>query len=180
MAQQWFSTALQWKPEDEPSAYGLALTYQELNNLAEVRRLQGQWGNQSQRILEIGRPTAQAGRYRCRNRSHDTCARTASISRNDHRTAHGLAASDRHRLRDFAAAPSGRRSGCAPVRPLLCKPQSGRAFCAECSPARLVSDGGQSACRGGEKPSPRRSRTAIRRFAAMRPMGRALPIFAWV
>ncbi|MGP4803118.1 tetratricopeptide repeat protein [Agrobacterium cavarae] len=61
MAQQWFSTALQWKPEDEPSAYGLALTYQELNNLAEVRRLQSQWGNQSQRILEIGRPTAQAG-----------------------------------------------------------------------------------------------------------------------
>ena len=61
MAQQWFSTALQWKPEDEPSAYGLALTYQELNNLAEVRRLQSQWGNKSQRILEIGRPTAQAG-----------------------------------------------------------------------------------------------------------------------
>ncbi len=61
MAQQWFSTALQWKPEDEPSAYGLALTYQELNNLAEVRRLQSQWGDKSQRILEIGRPAAQAG-----------------------------------------------------------------------------------------------------------------------
>ncbi|MEJ8309611.1 tetratricopeptide repeat protein [Agrobacterium larrymoorei] len=61
MAQQWFSTALQWKPDDEPSAYGLALTYQELNNLAEVRRLQSQWGSQSQRILEIGRPTAQPG-----------------------------------------------------------------------------------------------------------------------
>lgn len=61
MAQQWFSTALQWKPDDEPSAYGLALTYQELNNLADVRRLQSQWGSQSQRILEIGRPTAQPG-----------------------------------------------------------------------------------------------------------------------
>jgi len=60
MAQQWFSTALQWKPEDEPSAYGLALTYQDLNNLAEVRRLQRQWGSQSQRIMEVGRPVAQS------------------------------------------------------------------------------------------------------------------------
>ncbi|MBD8687416.1 MULTISPECIES: cellulose synthase [unclassified Rhizobium] len=57
LALQWFSTALGWKADDEASAYGLALTYQELNNAAEVRRLQSQWGAQSQRILEIGRTT---------------------------------------------------------------------------------------------------------------------------
>ncbi len=61
LAQQWFSTALQWKPDDEPSAYGLALTYQELNDIAEVRRLQQQWGSKSQRILDVGRPVAQTG-----------------------------------------------------------------------------------------------------------------------
>lgn len=61
LAQQWFSTALEWKPDDEPSAYGLALTYQELNDVAEVRRLQQQWGAKSQRILEVGRPVAQTG-----------------------------------------------------------------------------------------------------------------------
>src|SRR5690606_25468053 len=31
-AVQWFEIALQWAPEDEPSAYGLALTRQQLND----------------------------------------------------------------------------------------------------------------------------------------------------
>lgn len=61
LAMQWFSTALGWKVDDEASAYGLALTYQDMNNSAQVRRLQQQWGAQSQRILEIGR-TAPDGR----------------------------------------------------------------------------------------------------------------------
>jgi tetratricopeptide (TPR) repeat protein len=56
LAVQWFTTALGWKADDEPSAYGLALTYQDMNNVAEVRRLQQQWGAQSPRILDIGRP----------------------------------------------------------------------------------------------------------------------------
>ncbi len=54
MAVQWFSTALNWKTDDEASAYGLALSYQELNNVAEVRRLQQQWGAQSERIRMVG------------------------------------------------------------------------------------------------------------------------------
>ncbi|KXG85227.1 tetratricopeptide repeat protein [Agrobacterium bohemicum] len=60
MALQWFSTALAWKADDEASAYGLALTYQQLNNVAEVRRLQQQWGAQSQRIANVGRSEPQA------------------------------------------------------------------------------------------------------------------------
>ncbi|UHS64032.1 tetratricopeptide repeat protein [Agrobacterium vaccinii] len=56
LAVQWFTTALGWKADDEPSAYGLALTYQDMNNVTEVRRLQQQWGAQSPRILDIGRP----------------------------------------------------------------------------------------------------------------------------
>lgn len=54
LALQWFGAALGWKANDEPSAYGLALTYQEMNNVAEVRRLQRQWGATSQRIAEVG------------------------------------------------------------------------------------------------------------------------------
>lgn len=57
LAAQWFTTALGWKTDDEPSAYGLALTYQDMNNVAEVRRLQQQWGARSTRILDIGRPS---------------------------------------------------------------------------------------------------------------------------
>lgn len=58
LAVQWFTTALGWKPDDEPSAYGLALTYQDMNNVAEVRQLQQQWGARSPRILEVGRSGA--------------------------------------------------------------------------------------------------------------------------
>ncbi|KQO83706.1 tetratricopeptide repeat protein [Rhizobium sp. Leaf262] len=61
LAVQWFTTALDWKADDEASAYGLALSYQDLNNSAEVRRLQQQWGSQSQRILDIGRPAQTGG-----------------------------------------------------------------------------------------------------------------------
>lgn len=58
MAAQWFATALGWKTDDEPSAYGLALSYQDLNNVAGVRQLQQQWGAQSERILAVGRPVS--------------------------------------------------------------------------------------------------------------------------
>lgn len=61
LALQWFGAALSWKADDEPSAYGMALTYQEMNNVAEVRRLQQQWSASSQRIAEVGRPVAVAG-----------------------------------------------------------------------------------------------------------------------
>ncbi|MBB3944564.1 tetratricopeptide (TPR) repeat protein [Rhizobium skierniewicense] len=60
MAAQWFATALGWKTDDEPSAYGLALSYQDLNNVAGVRQLQQQWGAQSERILAVGRPDPSA------------------------------------------------------------------------------------------------------------------------
>ncbi len=60
LAVQWFTTALGWKADDEASAYGLALSYQDLNNGTEVRRLQQQWGAQSERILAVGRPEPSA------------------------------------------------------------------------------------------------------------------------
>lgn len=56
----WFQTALGWDRDDEPSAYGLALSYQELGNasgLQEIRRL---WADRSERILQLGTAPAVA------------------------------------------------------------------------------------------------------------------------
>ncbi|MGV1940797.1 cellulose synthase [Agrobacterium sp. 22-211-1] len=54
LALQWFSTALGWKPDDEPSAYGVALSYHDLRNLAGLRGIQQQWASRSQRITDVG------------------------------------------------------------------------------------------------------------------------------
>ncbi|WP_168208157.1 cellulose synthase [Agrobacterium sp. T29] len=54
LALQWFSTALGWKPDDEPSAYGMAVSYHDLRNLAGLRGIQQQWGSRSQRIADVG------------------------------------------------------------------------------------------------------------------------------
>ena len=54
LALQWFSTAVGWKPDDEPSAYGVALSYHDLRNLAGLRGIQQQWASRSQRIADVG------------------------------------------------------------------------------------------------------------------------------
>ena len=54
LALQWFSTALGWKPDDEPSAYGMAVSYHDLRNLAGLRGIQQQWAGRSQRIADVG------------------------------------------------------------------------------------------------------------------------------
>jgi tetratricopeptide (TPR) repeat protein len=53
-AADWFATALRWKPEDEPSAYGLALARYRLGDDAAVAAIQAQWGAQSVRIRQLG------------------------------------------------------------------------------------------------------------------------------
>ncbi|MFD1747484.1 tetratricopeptide repeat protein [Rhizobium helianthi] len=53
-AAQWFETALSWKADDEPSAYGLAITRQQLNDRAGVAEIQRVWATRSQRIATLG------------------------------------------------------------------------------------------------------------------------------
>jgi tetratricopeptide (TPR) repeat protein len=53
-AAQWFETALRWKPDDEPSAYGLAITRQQLNDKAGVAEIQQLWAGHSVRIDRLG------------------------------------------------------------------------------------------------------------------------------
>lgn len=53
-AVRWFETALSWKPDDEPSAYGLALSRNQLNDRGGVAALQRDWQGRSARIASLG------------------------------------------------------------------------------------------------------------------------------
>lgn len=55
-AARWFETALRWKPDDEPSAYGLAITRDQLNDKQGVAEVQRLWAGRSQRIAVLGEP----------------------------------------------------------------------------------------------------------------------------
>jgi len=52
-AARWFETALRWKPDDEPSAYGLAITREQLNDRKGVAEVQRLWAGRSQRIATL-------------------------------------------------------------------------------------------------------------------------------
>lgn len=52
-ARDWFRQALSWRPEDEPSAYGLALSTQRLNDRAGFNAIVAQWRNRSERIADL-------------------------------------------------------------------------------------------------------------------------------
>ena len=53
-AGKWFATVLKWKPDDEASAYGLALTRLQLGDRAGVAELQRLWAGRSERIAILG------------------------------------------------------------------------------------------------------------------------------
>lgn len=53
-ALQWFRTALTWKLDDEPSAYGLAVTYLQLDDLKGLAEIQRLWAGRSERIAKVG------------------------------------------------------------------------------------------------------------------------------
>jgi tetratricopeptide (TPR) repeat protein len=53
-ASQWFRQALDWKPDDEPSAYGLALTLWKSGDKAGARAVQAAWVGRSERIPTVG------------------------------------------------------------------------------------------------------------------------------
>lgn len=61
-AAQWFGTTLGWKPDDEASAFGLALVDARLGRRAALSVLVAQWGSRSVRILALMNPRALASR----------------------------------------------------------------------------------------------------------------------
>lgn len=52
-AREWFDEALSWRMDDEPSAYGVALASQRLNDRARFREVTSQWRSRSQRIADL-------------------------------------------------------------------------------------------------------------------------------
>jgi len=56
-AAQWFTTALGWDPDDEPSAYGLALTRHLLGDSAGLAEIKRVWSGRSDRIQQVGTDT---------------------------------------------------------------------------------------------------------------------------
>ena len=52
-AARWFETALAWKPDDEPSAYGLVITREQLSDRKGVLDLQRSWAGRSSRITNL-------------------------------------------------------------------------------------------------------------------------------
>ncbi|MBB3310832.1 hypothetical protein FHT78_002576 [Rhizobium sp. BK196] len=57
-AARWFETGLRWNPDDEPSAYGLAVTRQQLNDHAGVAEIQRLWAGRSVRIATLNDKSA--------------------------------------------------------------------------------------------------------------------------
>lgn len=55
-AGRWFATALAWKPDDEPSAYGLAVVDFALNRRDALKALARVWRDRSPRILALVDP----------------------------------------------------------------------------------------------------------------------------
>ncbi|WP_243369535.1 tetratricopeptide repeat protein [Microvirga solisilvae] len=56
-SRDWFRQALAWKADDEPSAYGLALSTQRLNDRAGFNAIVTQWRNRSERIADLAAGT---------------------------------------------------------------------------------------------------------------------------
>ncbi|MDC9809564.1 cellulose synthase [Rhizobium binxianense] len=52
-AARWFEIALAWKPDDEPSAYGLVVTREQLNDRKAVLAIQRAWAGRSTRITNL-------------------------------------------------------------------------------------------------------------------------------
>jgi cellulose synthase operon protein C len=57
-AGRWFAAALAWKPDDEPSAYGLAVVDAALNRRDALKALARAWRDRSPRILALLDPAA--------------------------------------------------------------------------------------------------------------------------
>ncbi|WP_371411977.1 cellulose synthase [Neorhizobium sp. T6_25] len=55
-AAEWFQAALAWKPDDESSAYGLALTRNDLGDKPGAAQIQRAWAGRSERIARLGEP----------------------------------------------------------------------------------------------------------------------------
>ncbi len=57
-AGRWFETTLRWDPDDEPAAYGLALTRHQLEDASGLQEIKRLWSGRSERIQAVGTAAA--------------------------------------------------------------------------------------------------------------------------
>lgn len=69
-AASWFRTALEWQPDDEPSAYGLALMRWKLGDHEGMRDVQIAWAGRSERIPTVGERSIETGSLDKGSRRH--------------------------------------------------------------------------------------------------------------
>lgn len=99
-AAEWFATALRWKPDDEPSAYGLAVTKLALHDNAAVAEIQRQWAGRSERIATITEPPIETSALSARQRPPEgrtAAARPAAVDVADRPSADSRAAGNERR-----------------------------------------------------------------------------------
>ncbi|RFB78774.1 cellulose synthase [Methylovirgula sp. 4M-Z18] len=89
-AARWFMAALKWKPDDEPSAFGLAIVSQILQRRDTFAALEKEWGERSARIraLVVADAASKAA----------SPAPTSLVTKSGHRPAPASAAPARERL----------------------------------------------------------------------------------
>lgn len=131
-AKAWFTTSLGWGPDDEPSAYGLALTHQLLGETAQLRELKGLWAGRSERIQLVGvteTETGAAAKSREEALVIQAENRAAAVVET---TRPALAATERRETRNRSPQARASATGCANhVDPARLEPEAAlsRAWC---------------------------------------------------
>ena len=82
-AEAWFRKALDWKENDEPSAYGLALTLESLGKKKELAAFARTWAGRSPRIASVGgrKPASRKGAQLPDHRSEASSAPVVAEAR---------------------------------------------------------------------------------------------------
>ncbi|MBP0440961.1 cellulose synthase [Tianweitania sediminis] len=114
-AGQWFQTALGWKPDDEASAYGLALTRNILGDHAGVREIQRLWAGRSERIADLGEDRRQRPARPARSSVASPAGETASSSQELQSAPPVTVQTPQAAVERFAGAPAHEASGAAPL-----------------------------------------------------------------
>ncbi|SER35484.1 hypothetical protein SAMN05216548_11622 [Faunimonas pinastri] len=99
-AEVWFTTALGWKPDDEPSAYGLALCAQQRRDTAKLDAMIRQWGATSPRIAALAPQATPAPRGRRGASAPSSSAPSSSAAAPSLETAHEVAVERRPARRE--------------------------------------------------------------------------------
>jgi len=139
IAARWFETALSLMPEDEPSAYGLALSNQKLKDKAGFDKVVREWSARSPRIAALADPKARRNLVPAAESLPGPDGETAAPAP---RAARVEAADDEELEPEPVARPVRRQAA-----PRAAEPSVARA------PQRSAARGGGRSCTGEARPA---------------------------